>query len=211
MIKRITTLTTILFLLLASVTGTVSDTTFATDNPSPLKERVEDKVQRAIEDARKKATYDASGRIVKAQIELPNLGKFTFEYKYDRQNRLHYILDGNGGRTLYKYGKTGDLQSITLPDGTRLYEIDEDGKGVFFKHGTSGAGSLRLSKAAMVQDPDTCRLAVAAAAAAAAAAVVSCSTGDIGGCIVNSAAAVVATAAAVKACKSEIALEENQA
>jgi YD repeat-containing protein len=208
MIKRTISLTTML-LLLASVIVPTSGTAFAESNPPSLQEQAQDEVRRAIEDARKKATYDALGRITAASIELPSLGKFKFEYKYDRQSRLQYILDENGGRTQYSYGKTGELRRITLPDGTRLYELDEDGKSVFFKHGISRANNVRFSQTAMVRDPDGCRIAVAAAAVAAAAAAVSCSTGDIGGCILNTAAAAVAVAAAVKACGSELAADEG--
>lgn len=96
----------------------------------------------------------------------------------------------------------GELKTITLPDGTRMYELDENGKGVFFKQGSGRAGdALRFSKSALVQGGDACKAAVAAAAVAAAAAAVSCSTGDIGGCILNTAAAAAADYGAYVACK----------
>lgn len=66
MMKRVTTLTISLFLLLVPVTETASRTAFATDNPPPRKERVEDRVVRAIEEARKRATYTAAAAVAVA-------------------------------------------------------------------------------------------------------------------------------------------------
>ncbi|MDX6269229.1 MAG: hypothetical protein QOD28_452 [Acidobacteriota bacterium] len=204
MLRRITALTTMLFLLLTSVIMPAGATVGVPKNSASLKEQVKEKVQRAIDDARAKGTYDASGRMTATSVELPGLGKFKFEYAYDEQNRLQYIADESGGRTRYAYGKNGELQTITLPDGTRMYELDEHGKGVFFKRGVGrNNGGLRFNKSALVQG-NACKAAVAAAAIATAQAAASCSTGDVAGCILNTAAAVAAGYAAYVACTESI-------
>lgn len=161
--------------------------------------------------ARKNATYDEAGRISKTTIDLPSLGKFDVEYKYDQQNRLQSIVDGKGRRTSYEYGKAGELRTITLPDGTRMYELDKDGKGVFFKDGISfgrgnvpqklpiGISGLDLVRAAMMDGGD-CPTAVATAAAAVAAAAITCMGGDASGCMAALITASVAVVAAQKAC-----------
>ena len=188
-----------------SVSGRAGTTALATHNPASLKEQIREKVQRAINEAREKASYDASGRMMTASIQLPGLGKFNFTFTYDRKNRLQYIIDENGARTRYEYGKNDELKSITLPDGTPMYELDENGKGVFFKHGFSRkGGALRFSKSAMVQDGDVCKAAVAAAAIASVQAAAACGSGDVPACIMNTAVAAASAYAAYVACKDRV-------
>ena len=216
MTKRMITLTIVLLLLLTPATGTMSTVSLATGHPPSNKEKIKEEqikaeVERAIVDARRSATYDEAGRVSKVTIDLPSLGNFNFEYQYDQQNRLQYILDGKGRRTEYQYGAAGELRAITLPDGTRIYELDEDGKGVFFKDGISfgrgnvpqklpvGISGLDLVRAAMMDGGD-CPIAVATAAAAVAAAAITCMGGDASGCMAAVITASVAVAAAKKAC-----------
>lgn len=220
MIKRISTLSIGFVFLLVSLTGTLSISARATGNPPLSKEQIKALIERSIEDARKSAAYDAAGRVSKATIVLPELGSLTVEYKYDKQNRLQYILDEEGGLTRYEYNKSGELQSITLPNGVSMYELGKDGKGVFFKNGmrpvkrnttqrqSVGSGALRLNKVVM-QDPERCKAAVAIATLAAAAAVAACAMGDALGCVLKTATAAALGYAAYLACKSqEIAPEE---
>lgn len=115
MFKRINTLTIVSFLLLTSVNGRIGATAITTKNPTSHKEQVREKVQHAIEDARKNAAYDSSGRMLATSIKLPRLGKFKFEYRYDRKNRLQYIIDEHGGRTRYKYGETWGVKNHHAP------------------------------------------------------------------------------------------------
>lgn len=218
MIKRISTLTIGLLLLLASVTGTTGINAMATSNSPFNKEQIKAVVERSIEDARRNAVYDSAGRVSKATIVLPELGRFSFEYKYDKQNRLQYILDEEGGLTRYEYNKSGELKSITLPNGVRMYELGKDGKGVFFKNRTrpvkrnvtqnQSVDDVRLTKVVM-QDAGKCKAAVAAAVIAAAAAAAACGSGDAMGCVTQTTAAAVAAYAAYLACKSDAELMEG--
>jgi YD repeat-containing protein len=213
MIKRTGTLTIMLLLLLTFGTGPTSRATRAADNPPSLEARTKDEVQQAIADALKNATYDAAGRLSKVVMSFKHLGHFTFEYKYDRANRLQYILDENGGRTQHDYDKAGRLERITLPDGTRMYELDKDGKGVFFKQGlgqakssaaqrpSASAGSVRFIKTTMAVVSEACTAAVTAAVIAAAEAVAACTGGDPLTCALATAAAASAAYGAYVVCK----------
>jgi YD repeat-containing protein len=218
MTKRFITLTLVLLLLLSPTTGIMGISALATDGPTLNKEQMKEEktkaeVQQAIVAARKNAIYDKAGRMSKVTIDLPRIGKFDFEYKYDGQNRLQYILDGKGRRTQYKYGESGELRSITLPNGTRMYELDKDGQGVFFKDGIHlgrcdaqpkalvSINSLKHVRAAIMAGD--CGDALAAAVIATAAAAVACIGGNPIGCAVALAAAALAVSRANKACKDD--------
>lgn len=199
--------------LLVTLTGTLSTNARATGNPPLNKEQIKALVERSIEDGRKSAVYDVAGRMSKATIVLPNLGKCTFEYKYDKRNRLQYILDEKGGPTQFKYNERGELQSITLPNGVSMYELGKDGKAIFFKNGIKplkrNTTARPFDEFDNMQDPIACRNAVAALTVATAMAVATCAAGPSLPCALAVTAAAVAASAAYNACKSQDVLPEE--
>lgn len=217
MTKRIITPIIGLLLLLATATGTTGVGTLATGKPPSLKEQIRADMERAIEDMLKNAIYDAAGRMSKVTIVLPHLGAFNFECKYDQENRLQYILDEKGGRTQYEYNKSGELQSITLPNSIGTFRLDKGGKGGFFKQVMSpgrynipkrqlvGTNGLRLRRVAMMDDlgSDECKAAVLVAAAAWIAAGAACASGDVLNCARLTTAAAAASYAAYVACSGD--------
>jgi YD repeat-containing protein len=180
-------------------------------------EKIKAEVLQAIVNARRNAVYDEAGRMSKVTIALPTGGKFDFEYTYDEQNRVQYIVDSKGRRTKYEYGETGTLSSITLPNGIRMYELDKDGKGIFFKDGInfgernaeqklpSGIAGLSLVRAVRMDESEMggadCTQALYALGVAAAGAAVACLSGASTACVSALAAAALAAATANKACK----------
>jgi YD repeat-containing protein len=217
MTKRFITLTLVLLLLLSPATGIMGTIAQATDSHAlskvlTKKDMTQAEVDQAIKDARKNAIYDEAGRISKATIDLPGLGKSDFEYKYDEQNRLLCIIDSKGRQTRYEYSENGALTSITLPNGTRMYELDKEGKGVFFK-GRINSGRLNVQQTlraglgglSLVMDGTDCTDALADLAIASAAAVYVCTGGgDPLGCAIAVAAVVVAFGRARRACVAPI-------
>ena len=209
MIKRISTLSISFMFLLMSLTGTLSISARATGNQPLSKEQIKALTDRSIEDARKSAVYDAAGRMSKTTVVLPELGQFTFEYKYDEQNQLQYISDEKGGLTQFKYNEKGELQSITLPNDVSMYELGKDGKGVFFKNGVNPVkrnSTARPLDELDMQDPERCKQAVAALALAIATSAAACAAGPSVGCALAVAGLAVAASAAYSACKSQDAL-----
>jgi len=218
MTKQITTFTLVLLLLLAPAMRNASVLAQKSGDPARSKdqkdkEKIQAEMLEVVADARKNATYDESGRMSKATINVPRLGKFDFEYKYDAENRLQYIIDGKGRTTVFEYGENGVLNRITLPDGRRMYELDESGKGVFFKNRITfgklgvqqnlpaGISGLNILKSVMLdEEMSSCSDAVTALAIAAAAASVACAPGPNPGCIVALGAMAYAGAQVVKAC-----------
>jgi YD repeat-containing protein len=222
MTKRIVTLTLVLLLLLSPATGITGTFAQTTGSPTPGKaqlneEKIKAEVLQAIVNARRNATYDKAGRMSKVTIELPAVGKFDFEYKYDEQNRVQYIVDSKGRRTKYEYGEKGTLSSITLPNGIRMYELDKDGKGIFFKDGIdlgkrnagqklpAGISGLSLVRVAMMDEEmggSECTRALYALGIAAASAAVACAGGVSTTCVSALAAVALAASTANNACKS---------
>lgn len=217
MTKRLVTFPLILLLLLAPTTRNMGTLAQGSTNPVLSKdqaneEKTKTELQQFIADARKNTTYDEAGRMSKVTINLPRLGKLDFEYKYDAENRLQYIIDNKGRRTVFEYGKKGVLSSITLPNGTRMYELDENGKGVFFKDRTTfgklsvqqmttGISGFSLIKSALMDDElSDCSDALTTLAIATAAASIACGAGLAPACLVALAAAALAAVKAKNAC-----------
>lgn len=71
MIRRNSTLSIGVLLMLAVMTGTMGISAMANSNPPLTKEQIKAVVERSIEDARRNAVYDAAGRMSKTTIVLP--------------------------------------------------------------------------------------------------------------------------------------------
>lgn len=62
-------------------------------------------------------TFDTAGRLIKAADEYDNAMEITYT-----DGRISTVTDGAGREFLFAYSFTGDLTSITAPDGTVVWD-----------------------------------------------------------------------------------------
>lgn len=202
--KSISSITLSLLLLISSVTG-ISATT--NDAEKAFEERFKAQFQQMVEKSGKIATRDQLGRVTKTTLSFS--GKdYTFDFKYDKQNRLSSIVSQSGDITEYKYDQTGKLERVVLPDGDSVkYEYNGNGNVIRVKHergfvGKNSTGFVHGAHRVNTAMVDDCSDAMIRASIAVAAMGVTCAAGGILNpmCVVAMASAAFLTAKMVEAC-----------
>jgi len=207
--KRILTLTLLFCLLTASVAAPAGVASSPADSPS-ARQQATAKVERNTGEAGMNATLDQAGRVTRATLPVADGKKVSFDFEYDRQNRLQYITPEGSARMRLDYDGAGQWQGFSFPDGARLvFTKDSSGNINGFKQvskptgrqtsrlkGTAGRGAYILNAAFA----DDCSDAVKRATDAAVAGALVCGTSGPVACALAVAFAAYLANEARKAC-----------
>ena len=219
-------LTLLLFstMLLTSTPSTLTTKASSPDGQKTPDAQAKAKVESALRDAAKTATYDQAGRVTKLTLPGSDNKTVGVGLTYDEQGRIRYIVQEDGVKLQLTYDNTGQWQGVIFPDGGRMtLEKDQAGNVVGFRtqrpaatrktaqlKGTSGHGArLRKASAAV---PDPCQEATQRATAAVLSMAAACISGPSVPCALATANAAYLSYLAYQACKSGgVATEESAA